>query len=110
MFADRVPDLVSVTGPVAACSGPRGTFAYGHGGYALLGQLIADVTASPYEDAATRMVLEPLRMSNSWFPRSSLATTAATGHRLAGSSGRSSPTGRRKRVSLPAARRLQPCR
>lgn len=82
MFADRVPDLVSVTGPVAACGGPRGTFAYGNGGYALLGQLIADVTASGYEQAATRMVLEPLGMSSSWFPRSCPATTATTGHRL----------------------------
>jgi CubicO group peptidase (beta-lactamase class C family) len=82
MFADRVPDLVSVTGPVAACSGPRGRFSYGHGGYALLGQLIADVTGSRYEDAATRMVLEPLGMGGSWFPRSCPATGAATGHRL----------------------------
>jgi CubicO group peptidase (beta-lactamase class C family) len=82
MFADRVPDLVSVTGPVAACSGPRGTFAYGHGGYALLGQLIADVTASRYEQAATRMVLEPLGMSSSWFPHRPPATTVTTGHRL----------------------------
>ncbi|MFG1708086.1 serine hydrolase domain-containing protein [Nonomuraea sp. M3C6] len=82
MFADRVPDLASVTGPVAACGGPRGTFAYGHGGYALLGQLIADVTASRYEDAATRMVLEPLGMSASWFPRSRPATRVTTGHRL----------------------------
>ncbi|GAA0984098.1 hypothetical protein GCM10009555_057200 [Acrocarpospora macrocephala] len=82
MFADRVPDLVSVTGPVAACGGPRGTFGYGHGGYALLGQLIADVTASRYEEAATRMVLEPLGMSNSWFPRSRPATRVVTGHRL----------------------------
>jgi CubicO group peptidase (beta-lactamase class C family) len=81
MFADRVPDLVSVTGPVAACGGQRGTFAYGNGGYALLGQLIADVTGSRYEDAATRMVLEPLGMSSSWFPHSWPATNAVTGHR-----------------------------
>ncbi|GAA4586005.1 hypothetical protein GCM10023194_30680 [Planotetraspora phitsanulokensis] len=82
MFADRVPDLASVTGPVAACGGPRGAFAYGNGGYALLGQLIADVTESRYEEAATRMVLEPLGMSDSWFPRSGPVTGAATGHRL----------------------------
>lgn len=82
MFADRVPDLVSVTGPVVACGGPRGTFAYGNGGYALLGQLIADVTASRYEEAATRMVLEPLGMSDSWFPRDRPAAGVITGHRL----------------------------
>jgi CubicO group peptidase (beta-lactamase class C family) len=81
-FADRVPDLVSVTGRVAACGGPRGTFAYGWGGYALLGQLIADVTGSRYEEAATRVVLEPLGMRDSWFPASPPATGAADGHRL----------------------------
>jgi CubicO group peptidase (beta-lactamase class C family) len=82
LFADRVPDLVSVFGPVAACGGSRGTFAYGYGGYAVLGQLIADVTGSPYEDAATGMVLEPLGMSSSWYPRSAPATGVVTGHRL----------------------------
>ncbi|MDQ7910982.1 serine hydrolase domain-containing protein [Phytohabitans sp. ZYX-F-186] len=82
MFADRVPDLVSITGPVAACGGPRGTFTYGHGGYALLGQLIADVTAARYEDAATRMVLQPLGMRASGFPHSPPASTVAIGHRL----------------------------
>ncbi|HVQ95102.1 MAG TPA: serine hydrolase [Mycobacteriales bacterium] len=81
MFADRVPDLVAVTGPVAACGGPRGTFAYGNGGYALLGQLIADVTGSDYQDAATRMVLEPLGMGGSGFPRDYPATGVVTGHR-----------------------------
>ncbi|MGH3391551.1 MAG: serine hydrolase [Actinomadura sp.] len=82
MFADRVPDLASVTGPVVACGGPRGTFAYGNGGYVMLGQLIADVTGARYEDAATRMVLEPLGMSASWFPRDRPATKAITGHHL----------------------------
>ncbi|SDM47735.1 serine hydrolase domain-containing protein [Nonomuraea jiangxiensis] len=82
LFADRVPELVSVTGPVAACGGSRGTFAYGHGEYALLGQLIADVTGTGYVEAATRMVLEPLGMSDSWFPRTWPATAAVIGHRL----------------------------
>lgn len=82
MFTDRVSELVSVTEPVAACGGPRGTFAYGHGGYALLGQLIADVTASSYEDTATRMVLEPLGMNDSWFPSRWPAKGATTGHHL----------------------------
>lgn len=82
MFADRVPELVSVIGPVAACGGQRGTYAYGHGGYALLGQLIADVTAARYEEVATRLVLEPLGMGDSWFPRSSPPTRVITGHRL----------------------------
>jgi CubicO group peptidase (beta-lactamase class C family) len=82
MFVDRVPDLVSVTGQVAACGGPRGTFTYGHIGYALLGQMIADVTATRYEDAATRLVLEPLGMSDSSFPQRPPATEVTIGHRL----------------------------
>ena len=43
---------------------------FSDGGYAALGQLIADVTGLPYADAATRLVLEPLGMSGSWFPDS----------------------------------------
>lgn len=79
--AVTVRELLSHTG---GADGPRGTFAYGHGGYERLGQLIADVTASRYEDAATRLVLEPLGMSDSWFPRSAPVTGVATGHRLTG--------------------------
>ena len=47
-FAREVPSLVSLTGPVVACGGPRGTFAVSGGGYAVLGQLIADLTGSAY--------------------------------------------------------------
>ncbi|HEX6354905.1 serine hydrolase domain-containing protein [Actinophytocola sp.] len=82
MFADRVPDLVSVTGPVAACGGTPGTYAYGHGEYAMLGQLITDVTGSRYEDVAARWVLEPLGMSTSWFPTEPPTTGVVTGHHL----------------------------
>jgi CubicO group peptidase (beta-lactamase class C family) len=35
-------------------------YRFSDGGYAALGQLIADVTGLPYADAATRLVLEPL--------------------------------------------------
>ncbi|GAA5025091.1 serine hydrolase [Actinopolymorpha pittospori] len=82
MFADRVPDLVSVVGPVAACGGERGTFVYGHGGYGVLGQLIADVTGMPYPRAVARMVLDPLGMAGSAFPTSPPAAEVGTGHRL----------------------------
>ena len=68
MFADSVPDVLSLLGPVVGCDGPRGTFAYSNGGYAALGQLIADVAGAVYADVVTRMVLEPLSMSSSWFP------------------------------------------
>jgi CubicO group peptidase (beta-lactamase class C family) len=83
MFADSVPDLVTVTGPVVTCSGPRGTFSYSNGGYALVGQLIADVTGSPFPDAATSMVLEPLAMTGSSFPDRWPQTGAVTGYSVA---------------------------
>src|SRR6266508_2324668 len=51
LFADTVPDLVTLAGPVIACSGTRGVVRPSNGGYAVLGQLIADVTGSPYRDA-----------------------------------------------------------
>jgi CubicO group peptidase (beta-lactamase class C family) len=83
MFADSVPDLVTLTGPVVTCGGPRGTFSYSNGGYAMLGQLVADVTGSPYPDAATGMVLEPLGMTGSSFPDRWPQTGAVTGYGLA---------------------------
>lgn len=69
LYADSVPDLVTVTGPVIGCDGPRGVVQPSNGGYAALGQLVADVTGSPYADAAARLVLEPLAMTRSSFPR-----------------------------------------
>ncbi|GIH22693.1 hypothetical protein Aph01nite_10030 [Acrocarpospora phusangensis] len=82
MFAGRVPELVSVTGPAASCNGRRGTFGYGYGEYAMLGQLIADVTGTRYEDAATSMVLRPLGMTASWFPRGRPVSRVVMGHHL----------------------------
>jgi CubicO group peptidase (beta-lactamase class C family) len=73
-YADSVPALASLYGgPVLSCSGPRGIMArpgrHG-GGYAALGQLIADVTGSDYAAAAARLVLGPLGMTSSTFPAS----------------------------------------
>ena len=67
-FAETVPALVALTGPVLASGGTRGTAAGGLGGYAALGALIADVSGSPYPQAAARLVLGPLGMSGSSFP------------------------------------------
>jgi CubicO group peptidase (beta-lactamase class C family) len=67
-IADSVPELVSLVGPMIACNGERGMFHYSNEGYAALGQLIADVTGSPYTTAVDRLVLKPLRMRNSSFP------------------------------------------
>jgi len=50
----------------------------------VLGELIADVTGSPYADAATRLVLEPLGMRGSSFPSrwADLGPEAVTGYNL----------------------------
>jgi len=82
-WADSVADVADVLGPVAGCSGPRGEFAYSNGGYAVLGQLIADLTGTSFAQAATRLVLEPLGMADSWFPAQAPASPdAARGYRL----------------------------
>jgi CubicO group peptidase (beta-lactamase class C family) len=101
LFADRVPDLVTLTGPVVQPAGPRGAFSYSNGGYALLGQLIADVTGGSYPDAATGLVLGPLGMSGSSFPATWPATGAVTGYLLAGDG--SFEPARAKVCTLPAA-------
>jgi D-alanyl-D-alanine carboxypeptidase len=65
-----VPALAEVTGPVLDCAGRRGAFGYSLAGYAALGEVIADRAGEAYQDAAARLVLEPLGMRDSWFPRS----------------------------------------
>ena len=83
VWADSVADVAQLLGPIVACSGPRGEFAYSHGGYAVLGQLIADLTGSPFALAATRLVLEPLGMADSSFPaQAPVSPDAARGYRL----------------------------
>ena len=83
VWAEAVADAADVLGPVAGCSGPRGEFVYSDGGYAVLGQLIADLTGTSFAQAATRLVLEPLGMADSWFPtRAPVAPDAARGYRL----------------------------
>ena len=82
LLADHVPDLVSVTGPVVACSGPRGAVRPSNGGYAVLGQLVADVTGVPYAEAVTRLVLGPLGLTGPSFPdrAADLGPDAVTGY------------------------------
>jgi CubicO group peptidase (beta-lactamase class C family) len=83
VWAEAVADVADVLGPVAGCSGPRGEFAFSNGGYAVLGQLIADLTGTSFAQAATRLVLEPLGMADSWFPaQAPVSPDAARGYRL----------------------------
>jgi hypothetical protein len=47
------------------------------------GQLIADLTGTSFAQAATRLVLEPLGMADSWFPaRAPVSPDTAHGYRL----------------------------
>jgi CubicO group peptidase (beta-lactamase class C family) len=68
LYADAVPDLAEVLGPVVPCPGPRGTIEPSNAGLAVLGQLVADVTGLPYARAAARLVLDPLKLTDSSFP------------------------------------------
>jgi CubicO group peptidase (beta-lactamase class C family) len=83
-FAERVPDLATLVGPVLSCGGARGVFRVTDGGYAALGQMVADTTRSLYADAAARLVLEPLGMSDSSFPGSwpGAGPDAVTGYQV----------------------------
>jgi CubicO group peptidase (beta-lactamase class C family) len=67
-FGDAVPDLVSLAGPVISCAGPRGEFSYSNAGYAVLGQLVADLTGASFAAVAGNLVLRPLGMTASSFP------------------------------------------
>jgi CubicO group peptidase (beta-lactamase class C family) len=99
LFAAVVPDLTEVTGPVLACSGERGVFRYSNGGFAVLGQLIADVTGQDYPQAATRLVLAPLGLASATFP-ASWPPDSVTGYQLT-QSGLFRPAGQVS--TLPAA-------
>jgi CubicO group peptidase (beta-lactamase class C family) len=68
LYGDSVRDLPALMGTVIACPGPRGELRPGNGAYAVLGQLIADVTRTPFAQAVTGLVLDPLGMRDSRFP------------------------------------------
>ena len=82
LFGDSVPDLATLMGPVISCGGSRGTVQPSNGGYAVLGQLIADVTGLSYARAATRLVLDPLGLAASGFPArpEDIGPSAVTGY------------------------------
>ena len=84
LFGASVPDLVTITGSVIACDGPRGVVRPVNSGLAVLGQLLADVTGSPYAAAVTRLVLRPLGMSRSAFPdqAAGIGPGAVSGYRV----------------------------
>ena len=57
----------SATPAVQADPATHGRFCYSGGGYAVIQQLITDITGQPFADAARALVLEPLGMTRSSF-------------------------------------------
>jgi CubicO group peptidase (beta-lactamase class C family) len=84
MYADTVPELSELMGPVIGCSGPRGVPQPSNGGCAVLGQRGADLTGLPYTVAATQLVLDPLHLQDSSFPRrpADIGPGAVSGYNL----------------------------
>lgn len=81
-FGATVTSLTSLAGPVMACAGQRGTVRHSNAGYAVLGQLAADVTGSRYEEVAESLVLRPLGLAGSFFPARWPEQDVVTGYRL----------------------------
>jgi CubicO group peptidase (beta-lactamase class C family) len=70
----------SVTPPVRADPAKYNRFCYSGGGYAIIQQLISDLTGLPFAQAARCLILEPLGMTQSTFEQplpDSLRPTAA---------------------------------
>ena len=78
--------LVSLLSPVVGCSGPRGAVQPSNGGYAVLGQLVADLTDTSYTDAVTRLVLDPIGLTGATLPTrdTDLGLDTVTGYQLTG--------------------------
>lgn len=57
----------ATTVPVSIDSGQRGSFAYSGGAYAIVQQLVEDVTGVAFADAARDLVLNPVGMEGSTF-------------------------------------------
>jgi CubicO group peptidase (beta-lactamase class C family) len=62
---DGVPP--SATPPVRSGPATHGSFCYSGGGYAVIQQLITDITGVPFADAARSLILQPLAMTHSTF-------------------------------------------
>jgi CubicO group peptidase (beta-lactamase class C family) len=84
LYADHLPELPDFIGPLIPATGPRGTVQPSNGGLAVLGQLVADVTAMLYAEAAARLVLVPLKLTDSDFPAraADIGPRAVTGYNL----------------------------
>lgn len=85
------PELVEVLSgrsplnpdPVQAAHPPGSRFSYSDAGYCVVEQVLTDVTQTPFDDLMGELVLDPLRMTRSWFgspPAAAGDTNVAAGH------------------------------
>jgi CubicO group peptidase (beta-lactamase class C family) len=102
LYGDHVPPLTDLLGPVGAETGRRGELQPSNGGFAVLAQLVADVTGEPFEAAAARLVLDPLGVRSAVW---SSTPTGITGYEL-DSAGRFTPVPRQV-CTVPAVGGLQ---
>lgn len=80
-FAERVPAAGALES-VVDCGNQRGAFVPSNAGYAVLGQLIADVTGEPYPDAVASLVFAPLDLRDSSFPTAWPGIGAVAGYQV----------------------------
>lgn len=81
LIGEAIHDLIDLLGPVAACDGHRGVFRPSNAGVGVLGQIVEDITRTPYATAMTELVLLPLGMRASRFPASAAEVgDAVTGY------------------------------
>jgi len=98
---EPVPSLVDVLATVCAESEPNGVFQESNVNYAVLQQVLEDVTGTPFADLMRDTVFAPLGMAGSSFDQAyPLDRTVALGH---DESGRPVPDGWRVRADLAAA-------
>ena len=93
LYADNRPELSDVMGPVIAATGPRGVVQPSNGGIAVLGQLVADVTAMPYADAAAGARTAPAAAGRLLLSRPRRRSRPAGRHRLQPHAGGHVPAG-----------------
>lgn len=81
-FAEEAPE--AVYHDTVPCLDTNGEIKPSNGGYAVLGQLIADLTGLSYPDAIRKLVFEPLGMTSSDFPTRWPTGAVITGYHLNG--------------------------
>ncbi|MFN8167688.1 MAG: serine hydrolase domain-containing protein [Candidatus Nanopelagicales bacterium] len=75
---DALAELAASLGEWRLQSDPGARFAYSNTGYELLGLMVARAAGTTFEDAARRLVLDPVGMTTSTFLRADVPTASAS--------------------------------